>query len=473
MKSIWRETCEIEKRKPLNENIETEIAVIGAGMTGILTAYYLQKEGRKVVVLEAKEIGSGQTQNTTAKVTSQHGLIYHSLLKQYGKEKAQQYALANETAIYEYQNIITDLRIDCDFEHKTSYIYSKSRKELEEEAKAASLLGLPAVLTKEELPLPFPVWGAVEFQNQAQFHPLKFLKAISKTIRIYEHTKVEKVEQHKIITKQGSVKAEKIIFACHFPFIDFPGMYFARMHQERSYVLALKYAPQVNGMYMGAEKGDYSFRNYGEYLLLGGMGHRTGKNAGSYEALQNTAKKWFPNSQEICRWSAQDCMTLDKIPYIGQYSKKNPDWYVATGFQKWGMTTAMTAALILRDLICGQKVFYKDVFSPSRFSVANLPALVNETGHSIKGLGKHLFFVPGKETEDILPGQADVIMYKGKKVGIYKDMKGEIYAIDIRCPHLGCQLEWNAAELSWDCPCHGSRFDYQGNLLNNPAQKNI
>lgn len=473
MKSIWRETCEIEKRKPLNENIETEIVVIGAGMTGILTAYYLQKEGRKVVVLEAKETGSGQTQNTTAKVTSQHGLIYHSLLKQYGKEKAQQYALANETAIYEYQNIITDLRIDCDFEHKTSYIYSKSRKELEEEAKAASLLGLPAVLTKEELPLPFPVWGAVEFQNQAQFHPLKFLKAISKTIRIYEHTKVEKVEQHKIITKQGSVKAEKIIFACHFPFIDFPGMYFARMHQERSYVLALKYAPQVNGMYMGAEKGDYSFRNYGEYLLLGGMGHRTGKNAGSYEALQNTAKKWFPNSQEICRWSAQDCMTLDKIPYIGQYSKKNPDWYIATGFQKWGMTTAMTAALILRDLICGQKVFYKDVFSPSRFSVANLPALVNETGHSIKGLGKRLFFVPGKETEDILLGQADVIMYKGKKVGIYKDTKGEIYAIDIRCPHLGCQLEWNAAELSWDCPCHGSRFDYQGNLLNNPAQKNI
>ena len=250
-------------------------------------------------------------------------------------------------------------------------------------------------------------------------------------------------------------------------------MYFAKMHQERSYVLALKHASQVNGIYMGAEKGDYSFRNYGEYLLLGGMGHRTGKNARSYEALQNAAKKWFPNSQEICHWSAQDCMTLDKIPYIGQYSRENPDWYIATGFQKWGMTTAMTAALILRDLICGQEVFYKDVFSPSRFSLGNLPALVKETGHSVKGLGKRILFIPGKEVEDILPGQAGVVLYKGKKVGIYKDMDGEIYAVDIRCPHLGCQLEWNAAELSWDCPCHGSRFDYQGNLLNSPAQKNI
>lgn len=173
MKSIWRETCEIEKRKPLNENIETEVVVIGAGITGILTAYYLQREGKDVVVLEAKEIGSGQTQNTTAKITSQHGLIYHSILKQYGKEKARQYALANETAIHEYQNMITDLQIDCDFEYKNSYIYSKSRRELEEEAKAACILGLPASLTKEELPLPFPVWGAVEFQNQAQFNSIR------------------------------------------------------------------------------------------------------------------------------------------------------------------------------------------------------------------------------------------------------------------------------------------------------------
>lgn len=473
MKSIWRETCEIEERKPLDENIETEVAVIGAGMTGILAAYYLQREGKDVVVLEAKKIGSGQTQNTTAKVTSQHGLIYHALLKQYGKEKAQQYALANETAIREYQNIITDLQIDCDFEYKNSYIYSKSRKELEAEAKAACLLGLPAALAKEELPLPFPVWGAVEFQNQAQFHPLKFLKAISEKVKVYENTEVERVEGNKLITKQGSVQAEKIIFACHFPFVNFPGMYFARIHQERSYVLALKDASQVNGMYMGAEKGDYSFRNYGEYLLLGGMGHRTGKNAGSYEALRKAAEKWFPNSQEIYHWSAQDCMTLDKIPYIGQYSKENPDWYVATGFQKWGMTTAMVAALILRDLICGQEVFYKDVFSPSRFSLGNIPALLAETGHSIKGLGKRVLFISGKEAEDILPGQAEVVLYKGKKAGVYKNIEGKIYAVDIRCPHLGCQLEWNAAELSWDCPCHGSRFDYRGNLLNNPAQKNI
>lgn len=224
---------------------------------------------------------------------------------------------------------------------------------------------------------------------------------------------------------------------------------------------------------MGAEKGDYSFRNYGEYLLLGGMGHRTGKNAGSYEALRKAAEKWFPNSQEIYHWSAQDCMTLDKIPYIGQYSKENPDWYVATGFQKWGMTTAMTAALIFRDLICGQEVFYKDVFSPSRFSLSNISALLKETGHSIKGLGKRVLFIPGKEAEDILPGQAGVVLYKGKKAGVYKDIEGKIYVVDIRCPHLGCQLEWNAAELSWDCPCHGSRFDYRGNLLNNPAQKNI
>lgn len=475
MDSIWRNSCKLEKREALKGEMETEIAVIGGGMAGILTAYLLQREGRRVVVLERYRIGSGQTQNTTAKITSQHGLCYAALIKKYGVEKARQYGFANEEARKEYERIIEKEQIDCDFETVSSYVYGKSAQGLEEEARAAGSLGLPAGLRREGLCLPFPVWGAVEFYNQAQFHPLKFLSAVASQVPVYENTPVEKVEGSVLFTPEGRVKAQQVVFACHFPFVNVPGLYFARMHQERSYVLALEGAMEVNGMYIGAKKGSFSFRSYGPYLLLGGEGHRCGEKSevSRYEELRRKAASWFPKSREVGHWSAQDCMTADAVPYIGRFSAGRQNWYVATGFQKWGMTTAMVAAMLIRDEICKAANPNRAVFRPQRFPVKDLDFFLSDGVRSAKELTKPFFLDTQKTARDILPGHGGMVTCEGRKIGIYKDEQQKIHAVEIRCPHLGCQLSWNPDEKSWDCPCHGSRFDYEGKLLNGPAQSSL
>ena len=474
MNSIWSESCQIPERAPLRGNIEAEIAVIGAGLAGILTASLLQNAGRQVVVLDAGRIAGGQTRNTTAKITAQHGLIYQKLIRTLGRDSAKQYAMANEAAIEEYRRLIEAESIDCSFEERNAYVYGNDSEQLQAEAEAAASLGLPASFVRETK-LPFPTAGAVCFTRQAQFHPLRFLAHIARPLTVYENTPVITVEENRIETAGGQVRAEHIVFACHYPFINFQGLFFARMHQERSYVLALENTAQVDGMWIGTEQGSYSFRNYGNLLLLGGGGHRCGENSagGKYELLRQAAKKWFPDSREIAHWSAQDCVTADSVPYIGRYAESRPHWYVATGFQKWGMTTSMVSAMLLRDLICGVKNPYADVFAPERFDMKTLTGVAAESGQAVKGLAKELFQIPSEQAAEIPKGHGGIVFLHGEKVGVYKDEEGRLYPVDVRCPHLGCQLEWNPDELSWDCPCHGSRFDRFGKLISGPAQEDL
>ena len=474
MESIWSQTCQLRQREALPGDMKTDIAVIGAGMAGILIASALQGAGRRVIVLEAERIAGGQTRNTTAKLTCQHGLLYEKLIRTLGEEKARQYAQANAAALMEYRRIIADRNIDCDLEQRDAWVYGSNAARLRKEAEAAAALGLPASFV-EETKLPFPTAGAVRFANQAQFHPLKFLQAISEPLTIYENTSVQSVEENQIITTRGRVQAEQIVFACHYPFVNFPGMYFARMHQERSYVIALENAAPMDGMWIGAEQGAYSFRNYGPLLLLGGGGHRCGENSagGRYDLLRQQAARWFPCSREVAHWSAQDCVTADSVPYIGPYAASRPNWYVATGFQKWGMTSSMVAAMLLRDRICGKENPLAEVFDPGRFDEKTLTGLAQESGQAVKGLAKQLFQIPAEAARELPPGHGGIVFWTGKKLGVYKDESGALWPVDIRCPHLGCQLEWNPDERSWDCPCHGSRFDYRGKLISGPAQENI
>lgn len=261
MESIWSQTCTLSERQPLDGHLDTDIVIIGAGMTGILTAYKLQRAGLRVTVLESGRIASGQTRSTTAKITSQHGFCYHRLLETVGQEKAAAYGKANEFAIQEYERIISLHRISCDFEKISAYLYSDQRELLLLETEAASLLGLPASFT-EHISLPLPAAGAVRFQDQAQFHPLKFIRALADSLTIYEHSQVTDVKDHTVYTENGSVTAKTIIFTCHYPFLKLAGLYSARMHQERSYVLALEHALQTDGMYIGEGEYTYSFRNY-------------------------------------------------------------------------------------------------------------------------------------------------------------------------------------------------------------------
>ena len=234
------------------------------------------------------------------------------------------------------------------------------------------------------------------------------------------------------VTDKGKIFAKRVVVTTHFPFINKHGLYPLKLYQHRSYVIALENAEDVNGLYVDEEKTGMSFRNYGGLLLLGGGGHRTGKKGGNWNELRSFAKTHYPEAEEKYFWSAQDCMSLDGIPYIGQYSKNTPDLFVASGFNKWGMTSSMAASEILADLITDRKNDFADLFSPSRSMLK--PQIVVNGFESVTGL-----LTPSKK----------------------------------RCPHLGCALKRNEAEHSWDCPCHGSRFSEQGRVLDNPANGNL
>jgi len=426
MNSIWSKSAARVPFDALSGVKSTDVLIIGGGIAGILCAYQLKKAGVDCILVEADEICGGITQNTTAKITLGHGLIYDKMLHRFGEEKAKLYVDAQNNAIDEYAKLCKN--IDCDFETKDSYVYSlNNRKKIEKEVDALNTLGIRASFS-EARALPFSVAGAVRVKGQAQFHPLKFLYEISKDLPIYEHTKVINLIPHKAVTNHGVITFLKLIVATHFPIYNKHGSYFLKLYQHRSYVIALKGAPRMGGMYVDECDTGLSFRNYSDLLLLGGGGHRTGKKGGCWQELEEFAKKHYPNAKITAKWATQDCMTLDDIPYIGQYSKNTPDTFVATGFNKWGMTNAMVASKILCDLVRGKENSYAEVFDPSRSILC--PQLAINAFESTVGL-----------LTPTVP----------------------------RCPHLGCALKYNSAEHTWDCPCHGSRFDEFGNLINNPA----
>ncbi|MGN0514632.1 MAG: FAD-dependent oxidoreductase [Lachnospiraceae bacterium] len=430
MDSIWTMDFQMPQFPKLEGNIQTDVLIIGGGITGILCAYFLQEKGIDYVLFEGKTICSGITKNTTAKITSQHGLIYHKILESEGIEKAKLYLKANEKAVKKYAKLCEG--IDCDYQVKTSYVYSlDDRKKLEKEADALEKIGFQRPIL-EETDLPFPVAGAIAFENQAQFHPLKFLAQISRNLNIFEHTFVTELKEHTAVTNQGNIQFQKVIFATHFPIDNKHGMYFLKLYQHRSYVIALKNAANVNGMYVDENRMGMSFRNYKDFLLVGGGAHRTGKMGGNWKEIREFIAKYYPTSKEVAFWATQDCMSLDHIPYIGQYSKAMPNCYVASGFNKWGITSSMVAAMILSDMILEKENPYQEVFDPSRNMVK-----------------PQLFFNSFEATKNLLT-------IKEK-----------------RCPHLGCALKWNELEHSWDCPCHGSRFDEDGTLLDNPANGDL
>ncbi len=476
MESIWSKTVRMRQYPALPGDMTTQVAVIGGGMAGINTAFMLHRRGFDVIVLEAKRIGSGQTCNTTAKITSQHGLMYAQLIRDFGYERAIQYAKANESAISLYKSIIEESKIDCDFQILPAHLYSQVESDvIQDEAEAARRVGIDASVLKNAT-LPFPVKSVLRFENQAMFHPLKYLNSIAQDLQIFENTVVQTVEGRLIKTNHGDVTADYVVFASHFPFINFPGYYFLRMVQDRSYVIALENAPMLDGMYLGIDDQGWSLRNHQGMLLFGGLGHKSGNNTsgGQYDRLQSAVARFYPQSREIARWSAQDCMTLDNVPYIGAYSSSSSNWYVATGFRKWGMTSSMVSALILSDLIEGKHNPYAETFSPQRFEPkASASEFIKLGATAAKGLFKTWLGIPRATLEELPCGHGGIVSYESEKAGVYKDENGQCYAVSIRCPHLGCELSWNPDELSWDCPCHGSRFDIRGQLINNPAQEDL
>lgn len=426
MKSLWESESHRIHFDSLKESINTDVLIIGGGMAGVLSAYMLKKSGVDCILLEADEIFGGVTKNTTAKITLAHGLIYDKLIKKHGEEKAKLYFEAQKDALNEFSNLCS--KIDCDYEIKNSYVYSLTdRDKIEKEVLALNNLGLDAEFCNAS-PLPFNFAGAVKTNSQAQFNPLKFGFSIAKDLPIFEKSKVLNIEPNIVKTQNGIVRFKNLIIATHFPIINKHGNYFLKMYQHRSYVLALEGAQKIDGMYVDEADKGLSFRNYGKLLLVGGGGHRTGKNGGCWQELEEFSKTNYPNAKIFTKWATQDCMTLDGIAYIGKYSKATPNVFVATGFNKWGMSSSMVAAKLLCDQILEKANPYTTLFSPSRSIIQ--PQLAINAFETIIGL-----------LTPTVP----------------------------RCPHLGCALKYNRVEHSWDCPCHGSRFTENGKLIENPA----
>lgn len=470
---FWQTVPTPLPRPPLRGHQHTDVAVIGAGLAGILTAERLSERGASVVVLESARIGSGQTGGTTAKLTAQHGTRYAKLWQQRGEDAARLYAAVQRRAVADLRQLIHERRIACDLTDADAYLFSLTdRRAMEEEAAAERAAGLPVTFTtRTELPL--NVAGAVRMAGQAHFHPLRLLYALTAPLTVYEHSPVRRVEGHTLYTDRGTLTAEHIVFACHYPFVNFPGLFFARLHQERSYVLALEGATPPQGMYLEAG-GGLSLRRQGNVLLLGGSGHRTGEQPGGhYAELRAAAAEWFPGAREIAHWSAQDAVTPDTLPFIGTFAASRPHWYVATGFGKWGMSASMTSANLLADLIGGYTPPEAALFDPSRLGVRSLPGVMNESGHTVRGLSRGWIHRSAPERLALAPGEGGVVQRGGHTLGLYHAPNGDWYAVDPQCPHLGCALEWNPDEKTWDCPCHGSRFDYTGRLIDNPAQRGL
>ena len=493
MKSLWIETTKDEIiLNPLEKDEETEVCVIGAGIFGLTTAYYLKQQGKKVIVLEKGDIGEKVSGNTTGKITSQHGLFYAHLIDDYGKEYAKKYLEANEQAIKNIQEIIEQEKIECDFEKQDSYVYTTQEDEiteLEKEVKALKAIGKEAeFVTKTDLP--FEVKGAIKFKNQAQFHPRKYMiglcKSILKKNKIYNFTTVTDVVKegadYKIYTDRGNITAKYVVLATHYPIMNMPGFYFTKMYQSTSYIIAIETNQKTpQGMYINIKEPIYSCRtatyNGKQILLIVGSDHKTGEpieDDSKYKNLENRAKELYPDCKILFKWNTRDCISLDKIPYIGEFSNIMKNIYVGTGFNKWGITASNIAANIVTDKIMGKENKFENIFNSTRMNaIKNRWEVKNMVKETVNSIALNKFKIEPENIDKIENDNGAIIEIYGENVGIYKDNHGQIYAVKPNCAHLGCLLSWNNLDKTWDCPCHGSRFDYMGRNIYEPAIKDL
>ncbi|MED4202428.1 FAD-dependent oxidoreductase [Neobacillus mesonae] len=488
-KPYWRE-LELPEFESLNEDLSVDVAIVGAGITGITAAYLLTKEGLKVAVLEADQVLNGTTGHTTAKLTAQHNIIYDEFINHFGEEKAKLYYESHMSAIQFVENKVNEKGIDCDFSKQDAFVYATTeeyREKLRTEWEAYQRLGIDGAL-KDTIPFNIPVKGALMMRNQAQYHPLKFLKsllneAVNSGCKVYEKTTATDIAddktEPKVYVKGGhKVLCKHLIMASHFPFYDKIGLFFARMYADRSYAIAIKTDQEYpGGMYISADNPSRSIRSTpinGENLwIIGGESHKTGQGINTmkhYEAVAEFAEKTFGAKEIVYRWSAQDLVTLDKLPYIGPITEDREKVLVATGYKKWGMTTGILAGHILRDYVLNRDNPYKGLYGPTRFHAdPDLKSTLTTVGDIAKHFIKGKLEYTDKDADDLQTGQGSVVMYNGQRAGAYKDESGKVYIVDTTCKHMGCECEWNAGEKTWDCPCHGSRYAINGEVIEGPA----
>jgi glycine/D-amino acid oxidase-like deaminating enzyme/nitrite reductase/ring-hydroxylating ferredoxin subunit len=485
--SLWHATTESDRRPSLEGGEFFDVAVVGAGIVGLTTAYALKNSGHSVAVIEARTILNDVTGNTTGKLTSQHGIIYRYLIDTVGQERAQQYADANEWAFREVKRISEMEGIDCDYTTDSAHVFAKDESEVDifmDEVTAATSLGLPVRFVSDP-DLPFDTFGAVRFENQARYHPLKFLVGVAEAaerdgVRIYEKSRVLEVNEGdkecEITLESGEVRARYVVIATNYPIHD-SGLFVTRLAPYKSYAMAVDIdGPLPEGMFINESDPVRSFRrqpyNGKDILIVGGENHKVGQEENAQECsarLEAWARQTFSVRDVLFKWSTQDNWTPDRLPYIGR-SPNRERIFLATGFGGWGMTNGICAARIISEAITEKETPWAEVYSPKRMTWAAVPKIASENVNAAKHLiGDRIKRVEEDELTAIAPGEGRVVQMEDERVGAYRDPDGALHLVTSACTHWGCQLHWNNAETTWDCPCHGSRFDIDGSVLHGPA----
>ena len=472
----------------LDRPLSVDVAILGGGIVGVSTALLLKRAGMTVAVIEASRVGTGVTGHTTAKLSSLHGLTYARIASSFGDDGARAYGEANQAGIEQVAAWVEQEGIDCDFRRKPNYTYAASREQLvdiEREVDAAQRAGLPASYT-EETDLPYPIAGAIRFESQAEFHPHRFVSALAQLVagdgsHVFEETRATGVSEGRpcrVETTGPALTAAHVVVATHFPFLD-RGLYFARIHPERSYALGLRVRdPAPQGMYISADQPTRSIRSHpvedGEILIVGGEGHKTGQGGDTlerYRALERFAHEHWDVESVDYQWASQDNYPVDHMPYIGRFLPHSRRLYTATGFMKWGLAQGVAAGMILEDLILDRKNAWASFYDPNRLKpLASAKDLVKENANvGLHFVGDRLTKRGGRDATELGPGEADIARLDGEKVAAFRDEDGRLHAVSPICTHLGCQVNWNSGDRSWDCPCHGSRFSPDGEILHGPA----
>ena len=492
--SYWIDSTPDTDYPPLDGSVEVDVAVLGAGITGLTAATLLKEAGKTVAVVDAKRVGRGVTGYTTAKVTSGHGAIYASIESNFGADGARTYADSNQSALEWIADRVAGESIDCDFERVPNYVYAETAEEaqaLRDEAKSGQRAGLPASFV-DETPLPFEVAGAVRLENQAQFHPRKYLLALAAALpgdgsHVFELTRaldVHRGEPHRVDTDRGEIRARDVIVATHIPFLD-RGLFFAKAHPHRSYALTIPIdtdrAPE--GMFINAGTPTRSIRvvvdRDRQLLLVGGEGHRPGEEPDTerpYRTLEEFARKEFGVDGEVThRWSTQDYLSVDRVPYVGRVTRRSDHLLTATAYGKWGLTNGTVAAHILTDDVLGRPNPWASLYDAKRLKPkASAKKLVVENAKVARHLVGDRFGVANRDAVDALqPGEGVVVRAGLHHVAVSRADDGSLRRVSAACTHLGCLVAWNSAERSWDCPCHGSRFTPDGSVIQGPAVSDL
>ena len=488
--SLWIATTEDPGFQSLGAPLDVDVAVIGAGIAGLTTALLLKKAGLRVAVIEASGICLGATGHTTAKVSSQHGLIYSTLSSKFGSDGARRYGEANQVALELIEQLVREHEIDCDFERRSSYVYTEQNSQvsqIEQEAEAACSAGLPAHYT-EETELPWEVKAALRFDGQAQFHPRRYCLALAQMIdgdgsAVFSQTRALDVEDGSpcvVKTDRHDVSTAYVVLATQLPFLD-RGGFFAKCHPEREYALAAALEqPAPKGMYISAEQPSRSIRQQptgeGELLVLAGDSHKPGADEDErrhYDALAQFVEERFEVRSLDYEWSTQDYIPVDRLPYIGKLRRGSERIFVATGFQKWGMTNGTAAAVLITDQILGRENPWSDLFDPNRVKPAASSKEFARENLSVARhfVGDRITLRGSLEPGELGPGEGRVVSHGLEQVAVSRGEDGELRALSARCTHLGCIVNWATAERTWDCPCHGSRFADDGEVVQGPATR--